>query len=94
MSANELSTMNTTEVVLVSSGKTKSISLPVGPGGALLGSIYCLLPALALAVGFGGTASSVQLGKYQPFLLAASLLSVVQVTPGTSCVVVSGAARP
>ena len=34
------------------------------------------MPALALAVGFGGAAGLVQLGKYQPILLAVSLLFV------------------
>lgn len=57
-------------------GGTGRFSLGAGLGGALLGSVCCLLPALALAVGFGGAAGLVQLGRFQPILLAASLLFV------------------
>ena len=52
-------------------------TLGVSLGGALIGSACCLLPTLALTVGFGGAAGLVQLGKYQPYLLAAGLLFVV-----------------
>ncbi len=39
-------------------------SFGVGLDGALIGSVCCLLPALVLAVGFGGAAGLVQLGRY------------------------------
>ncbi|TAK32655.1 MAG: hypothetical protein EPO21_15020 [Chloroflexota bacterium] len=51
-------------------------SLGVGLIGALVGSLCCLLPALALTVGLAGAAGLVQLGAYQPYFLAASLLFV------------------
>lgn len=69
------STGATKSTVRLPSG-TGGFSLGAGFGGALLGSVCCLLPALALAVGFGGAAGLVQLGKYQPILLAVSLLLV------------------
>ncbi len=65
-----------TKSTVGSAGGTGGFSLAAGLGGALLGSVCCLLPALALAVGFGGAAGLVQLGKYQPILLAVSLLLV------------------
>lgn len=67
-----------TEVPGEPSGSVGSkASLGVGLIGALVGSVCCLLPALALAAGIGGAAGLVQLGRYQPYLLAASLLLVV-----------------
>lgn len=60
----------------LSSSNSKA-SLGIGLGGALLSSVCCLLPALALAMGFGGTAALVQMGAYQPYLLAASFLFVI-----------------
>lgn len=51
--------------------------LGAGLGGALLASVCCLLPALALAVGFGGAAGLVELGQYQPYLLVVSVVFVV-----------------
>lgn len=51
-------------------------SFGVGLGGAVISSVCCLLPAAALAVGFGGAAGLVQLGKYQRYLLGVGLLFV------------------
>ncbi len=76
MTTTESATTDATGSVGGSPGGTGRFSLGAGLGGALLGSVCCLAPALALAVGFGGAAGLVQLGKYQPFLLAASLLFV------------------
>ncbi len=76
MTTTESTTTDATRPIAGSPGGTGGFSLGTGLGGALLGSVCCLVPALALAVGFGGAAGLVQLGKYQPFLLAASLLLV------------------
>ena len=76
MTNTESTTTSATKSIAGSVGGTRELSLGAGFGGALLGSVCCLVPALALAVGFGGATGLVQLGKYQPILLAASLLFV------------------
>ena len=65
-----------TEAPFVGPRGTGKASLGVGLLGALVGSVCCLLPALALAVGLSGAAGLVQLGAYQPYFLGASLLLV------------------
>ena len=79
MSATELGRTERTRATKVPvelSGGPGKASFGVAVGGALLGSVCCLLPAVALAVGFGGAAGLVQLGRYQPYLLGASILFV------------------
>ena len=76
MTTAEPSTTGATRSTTGSPSGTGGFSLAAGLGGALLGSVCCLLPALALAIGFGGATGLVQVGKYQPVLLTVSLLFV------------------
>lgn len=57
-----------------SASVTGGASLGAGLAGALLASLCCLLPAVALSVGVGSAAGLVQLGAYQPYVLAAGVL--------------------
>ena len=62
--------------VEVSSSVSRRSALGAGLAGALISSVCCLLPALALAAGIGGAVGLVQIGRYQPYLLGAGLLLV------------------
>lgn len=52
----------------------------VGVAGGVLGSVCCALPAVALALGLSAASSLTLLTRYQPHVLAASLLFVVGAT--------------
>ncbi len=50
-----------------------------GLGGALVASLCCGPPAVAVALGLGGSAFLVGLGQYQPYFVLAGLAMMVPV---------------
>ncbi len=53
-----------------------------GLGGALLASLCCAPPAVAFAMGLGGSAFLVGLAQYRPFFVLAGLAVMVPVGGG------------
>lgn len=50
-----------------------------GLGGALVASLCCAPPAVAFALGLGGSAFLVGLGQYQPYFVLAGLMIMAPV---------------